>query len=84
MNGIAWEEIALRFTETVTQFMWIGAVLAVVPLVADRLFIRTAAGRHGVFLVGMLLLALSLPTCFILSDAPQPGAGGAVLLDQRG
>ena len=72
MNGMMLEEFALRFTQALTHFMWIGVLLALVVYAWDRLLVRTAPGRHALHLVGVLLLALALPVS-------ATGRGGAPL-----
>ena len=52
MNGMMLEEFALRFTQALTHFMWIGCLLALVVFAWDRLLVRTAPGRHALHLVG--------------------------------
>ena len=72
MKGMALEEFALRFTQAVAHFMWIGVLLALVLLVIDRFLLRTAAARHGLHLAGVLLLTLALPVCFVVVDGSGP------------
>ena len=69
MNGIVMENLenfALRFTQGAAHFLWIGVLLAAAVWVADRLLVRSAAARHGLHLVGMLLLTLALPVCLVV------------------
>ncbi|MBP8303903.1 MAG: hypothetical protein KBE04_07240 [Phycisphaerae bacterium] len=63
-------ELALRFTQAAAHVLWAGAVIALAVFAVERLFVRTAAGRHGLHLTGLILLALSLPAAFVLTPAP--------------
>ena len=60
-------ELALRFTHAAAQVLWVGALVALGVFAVERLFTRTAAGRHAVHLFGLLLTALVLPVAFMLA-----------------
>ena len=72
MNGMMLGEFALRFTQALTHFLWIGVVLALVVCAWDRLLVRTAAGRHALHLAGVLLLVLALPVCYFMAGGSGP------------
>ena len=65
------EELALRFTLASIHVLWVGALIWLVVFAADRLWVSTPAGRHGVCLLGVLGLLVSMPVCF-LSLPPVP------------
>jgi beta-lactamase regulating signal transducer with metallopeptidase domain/protocatechuate 3,4-dioxygenase beta subunit len=71
MSGF--EEITLRFTQAVAHFLWIAVVLWLVAFLAERLMARSAAARHGVHLVGIMLMLVAFPLCFLFSAASESG-----------
>jgi hypothetical protein len=60
-------ELALRFTHAAPQVMWLGALVALAAFAAERMLIRTAAGRHAVHLFGLVLTMLFLPIAFFMA-----------------
>ena len=69
-------ELALRFTHAAAHVLWVGALVALAVFAIERLLVRSAAGRHGVRLAGLLLTMLVLPLGFFMSPVklsrPQP------------
>jgi hypothetical protein len=71
-------ELALRFTHAAVHVLWIGALLALAVYAVERLFIRSAAGRHAVHLTGLLLICLVFVGAFFVvpvevkSSVPAP------------
>ncbi|MHC1768881.1 MAG: M56 family metallopeptidase [Verrucomicrobiia bacterium] len=57
-------ELSLRITYAAAQVLWIGALIAFLVFALDRIFTRSAAGRHAMHLLGLILTALVLPVAF--------------------
>ena len=64
MNGF--EELALRFTLAGAHVLWIGALVAIAALIVERL-VKSAAARHVVHLVGLLVTLAALPIAVIMA-----------------
>ncbi|MCH7228904.1 M56 family metallopeptidase [Haloferula sp. A504] len=71
MSGL--EDGVLRFTQAAAHWLWVGALLWLAAFLAERLLVRTSAGRHGVHLLGLALSLVAFPLCFLIpraADAP--------------
>jgi Zn-dependent protease with chaperone function len=60
-------ELALQFTHAAAQVLWLGALVALAVFAAERMLIRTAAGRHAASLFGLVLTMLFLPITFFMA-----------------
>jgi beta-lactamase regulating signal transducer with metallopeptidase domain len=69
MNGL--DELVLRLSLTIAHLLWVGTLLWLMAYVADRVLVGTAAGRHGVHLLGLLAMVVAFPVCFLVSSAPE-------------
>lgn len=71
-------DFALRFTQAAAHVLWAGTLVALAVFAFERLFVRTAAGRHALNLLGLMLTALILPVAFFVTPvmverlAPSP------------
>ena len=74
MSGF--EEWALRFTLAAAHVMWIGAVVGLGAFAIDRLIVRSAAARHAVHLLGLIVILAALPAAMVIGsgDTPTPFA----------
>ena len=72
MNEQMIEELAVRFTYAAVHFLWVGSLLAALVSAADRVFVRSAAARHGLHLAGALAMAVALPVCFAFQNGEHP------------
>ncbi|MBN2686324.1 MAG: M56 family metallopeptidase [Pontiellaceae bacterium] len=61
-------ELALRFTHAAVHVLWIGALLALAVYAIERLFVRSAAGRHAVHLIGLLLTCVVFVAVFLTAS----------------
>lgn len=67
-------DMALRFTFASAQVLWMGTLVALAVFVIERLFARSAAGRHAVHLAGLILTLLILPVAFVMAPgSASPG-----------
>ena len=69
-------DFAFRFTQAAAHFLWVGALIVLGLYLIDRLVIRSSAARHAWYLLGMMVMILALPICFMLS-------GGERMLPQK-
>jgi hypothetical protein len=60
-------ELALHFTHAAAQVLWFGALVALAAFAVERMLTHTAAGRHAVYLFGLLLTMLFLPIAFFMA-----------------
>ncbi len=81
MNTIGWlpsiglvdAVFCLRLTVTLLHFLWQGAVIGLLLLLASRRLCRVPARvRYAVNVVAMLLMAACLPVTFALVSKPKP------------
>ncbi|MFC7338477.1 M56 family metallopeptidase [Haloferula chungangensis] len=66
-------EFAVSFTQAILHFFWIGGLVGGLVFLIDRLWIRTPAARHAVYLVGMLVLAGTFPACMLFIGEKEGG-----------
>ena len=67
MSGL--EDFALQFTLAAAHVVWIGALVGLVAFGIEKLPMKSAAARHAVHLIGLLVILAALPTALVMGSA---------------